>query len=101
MVSAKSSRSGRVGPKLAAFGVPGTLVDPKLELSSGTTKLTENDNGVATLAPIFDAVGAFQLDVGSRDAALLATLAPGSYTVQVSGVANGTGEALVEIYEVP
>ena len=90
-----------VGPKLAAFGVPGTLVDPKLELYSGTTKLTENDNWVATLAPIFDAVGAFQLDVGSRDAALLATLAPGSYTVQVSGVANGTGEALVEVYEVP
>ncbi len=91
-----------VGPKLAAFGVPGTLVDPKLELYSGAgVKLTENDNWVATLAPIFDAVGAFQLDVGSRDAALIATLAPGSYTVQVSGVANGTGEALVEIYEVP
>ncbi|MEO6246293.1 MAG: immunoglobulin domain-containing protein [Opitutaceae bacterium] len=91
-----------VGPKLAAFGVPGTLVDPKLELYSGAgVKIAENDNWLASLAPSFDAVGAFQLDVGSRDAALLATLAPGSYTVQVSGVANGTGEALVEVYEVP
>ena len=47
------------------------------------------------------AVGAFALDAGSKDAALLTTLAPGSYTVQVKGADGGTGEALVEIYEVP
>ncbi len=90
-----------VGPKLAAFGVTGFLVDPKLELYSGSTKLTENDSWTASLATTFTAVGAFQLDAGSRDAALLTTLAPGAYTVQVSGVNNGTGEALIEIYEVP
>ncbi|MBL9202361.1 MAG: hypothetical protein JNL39_17760, partial [Opitutaceae bacterium] len=55
----------------------------------------------ASLAPTFTAVGAFQLTAGSRDAALVTSLAPGSYTVQVRGVANGTGEAIVEIYEVP
>ena len=32
---------------------------------------------------------------------LMATLAPGSYTAQVSGVNNTSGVALVEIYEVP
>ena len=31
----------------------------------------------------------------------IAGVPPGSYTVQVSGVGGGTGEALVEIYEVP
>ena len=36
-----------------------------------------------------------------RDAALLATLSPGSYTCVVSGVNNTTGTALVEVYEVP
>ena len=35
------------------------------------------------------------------DAMLLMTLAPGSYTVQVSGVGGAAGETLVEIYEVP
>ena len=35
-----------------------------------------------------------------RRAALLATLQPGNYTVQVSGV-GGSGTALVEVYEVP
>ena len=43
-------------------------------------------------------VGAFALDGGSQDAAVLATLDPGTYTVKVSGVGDTTGVALVEIY---
>ncbi|MDP3070544.1 MAG: lamin tail domain-containing protein [Opitutaceae bacterium] len=91
-----------VGPKLAAFGVPGTLADPKLELYSSTgAKIAENDNWAPTLAGAFSMVGAFPLDAGSRDAALITTLTPGSYTVQVKGADGGTGEALIEVYELP
>ncbi len=90
-----------VGPKLGAFGVTGFLANPKLEVYSGAgVKLTENDDWGAALATTFNAVGAFPLDIGSRDAALLTSLEPGTYTVQVSGVGGGTGEALIEIYEV-
>ena len=50
----------------------------------------------------FTSVGAFQLSAdNSRDAAVIATLAPGNYTAQVSGVGNTTGVALVELYELP
>jgi hypothetical protein len=42
--------------------------------------------------------GAFALDPGSRDDAVLATLPSGAYTIQVS--AGSTGTALLEIYEV-
>jgi hypothetical protein len=91
-----------VGPTLqSTFGLSGTLTDPKLEIYRGETKLTENDNWTASLADTARAVGAFALVNGSRDAALLVTLPPGSYTAQVSGIASGTGEALVEVYEVP
>jgi M6 family metalloprotease-like protein len=93
-----------VGPALAGLGVGGALADPKLELFSSTTaKLQENDNwsGSSVLAGTFRTVGAFPLLEDSKDAALLATLEPGSYTVQVSGVGGTTGVALVEIYEVP
>jgi hypothetical protein len=39
---------------------------------------------------------------GSRDAALRITLPAGAnYTVAVAGADGGTGEALLEIYEVP
>ncbi len=90
-----------VGPRLQAFGVTGFLVDPKLEIyDSAGAKVTENDNWAGSLAATFSAVGAFELAAGSRDAALLTSLPPGSYTAQVSGVGGGTGEALVEIYEV-
>jgi sugar lactone lactonase YvrE len=92
-----------IGPTLAAFGVPGALVDPKLELFRGATRIGENDDwgGETALANTFADVGAFPLSRTSRDAAILVTLPPGGYTAQVSGVNNTTGVALVEVYEVP
>jgi hypothetical protein len=90
-----------VGPRLGGFGVSGFLADPKLEIYRGDAKVAENDNWSGSLAGSFTSVGAFPLDPGSRDAALLADLSPGSYTVQVRGADGGTGEALVELYEVP
>ena len=94
-----------IGPTLAVFGVGGTVTDPQLALfNSSSTKIGENDNwgGTAALTAAFTSVGAFQLSSPtSRDAALLVTLAPGNYTVQVTGVGGTTGVALVEVYEVP
>jgi hypothetical protein len=46
-------------------------------------------------------VGAFPLAPGGRDAALLLTLPPGTYSAQVGGPAGATGVALVEVYEMP
>jgi hypothetical protein len=89
-----------VGPTLGVFGVPGVLADPKLEVFAGQARVTENDTWSPSLASTFSAVGAFLLTPGSKDAALVLSLAPGGYTVQVSGADGGTGEALVEIYEV-
>lgn len=92
-----------VGPTLAAFGVPGALNNPKLELFSGSSLINENDDwgGAASTSSAFFSVGAFALPTNSRDAVLLVTLAPGSYTAQVSGVGGTAGVALVEVYEVP
>lgn len=92
-----------IGPRLADLGVGGVLSDPRFDVfRAGTAAaVASNDNWDAGLAPTFSAVGAFGLIAGSRDAALVTSLTPGSYTVQVSGVNGTTGEALVEIYEVP
>lgn len=91
-----------VGPGLAALGVPGTLADPKLEIFDGNgAKVVENDSWNASLAAVFSSVGAFALPAGSRDAALVVSLAPGSYTAQVSGVGGLTGDAIIEVYELP
>jgi hypothetical protein len=93
-----------IGPTLGtAFGAGGAVSDPHLTLYSGQTAVASNDNwgGGATLASAFSSVGAFALPAGSRDAAVAASLNPGNYTVQVSGVSSATGLILVEIYELP
>jgi hypothetical protein len=95
-----------VGPSLTQFGVTGVLADPALSLYRDSTLVQSNDNwgsGNPTgLSTAFAQVGAFALtSTGSRDAALLVNLSPGSYTAQVSGVGGTTGVALVEVYEAP
>ena len=70
------------------------------QANHGAVQAKAGRTRVETFAPAFNAVGAFPLQAGSRDAALLTSLAIGSYTVQVSGADGGTGEALIEIYEV-
>ena len=59
-------------------------------------------NAVA-IATAAQQVGAFALPAGSRDAALLLSLPPGSYTAQVEArsAGDGVGQALVEVYDVP
>lgn len=100
-----------VGPTLglAPFNIGTAMSDPKLQLYSGSDVIASNDNwgtpvGAAAtavqLSTAFTAVGAFALPAGSRDAALLVTLAPGAYTAQVSAVQAG-GVAIVEVYDVP
>ncbi|MEY2878721.1 MAG: hypothetical protein RLZZ15_1101, partial [Verrucomicrobiota bacterium] len=60
-----------------------------------------NWGGTAALTAAFTSVGAFALPAASLDAALVATLQPGNYTVEVKGAGTTTGVALVEIYDVP
>ena len=96
-----------VGPGLANFGVAGALADPTLEVFNAAGELIlANDNwassvNLAEMRAATTAAGAFALGDASKDAALLVLLDPGSYTVQVSGVAGTTGISLVEVYEVP
>ena len=93
-----------VGPSLSPFGVTGVLANPQLRLFSGRgTELSTNDDWVSAAGwgAAFSAVGAFTLGTGTRDAALLVRLSPGSYTAQASGVSNTTGVALIEVYDVP
>jgi hypothetical protein len=92
-----------VGPGLTQFKVGSLLANPRLDVYAvGQSSLfATNDDwgGDPTLASAFTAAGAFQLDPNSRDAAIVLTLAPGGYTVVVSGSDGTTGNALVEVYD--
>jgi septal ring-binding cell division protein DamX len=94
------------GPALTAFGVGGALAQPSLSVfnSAGTVVASNTGWGTnanpAQISSAATSVGAFALASGSADCAVLASLSPGAYTVQVSGVGNSTGVALAEVYEV-
>jgi Immunoglobulin domain len=102
--TAKTMLIRAIGPGLTALGVPGVMANPKLELFSGSAVIARNDNweGLPQLTTVGNSVGAFAItNASSNDAILLITLAPGSYTAQLSGVNGSTGLALLEVYEVP
>ena len=66
----------------------------------------ENDNwsvgnDVALVSEAAVRTGALALAAGSKDAAILISLPPGSYSAEVTGAGLSSGVALVEVYEVP
>ena len=95
-----------IGPGLSQFGVGGVLAQPTIALINATSSVVASNTGWSTgsqasqIATVASQVGAFALAQGSADSALLATVAPGAYTVQLSGVGSSTGIGLVEVYEV-
>ena len=85
-----------VGPKLADFGVADFYADPRLELYDGAgVKGLTNDSWDSTLATTFQSVGAFALNAGSKDAALV-TSVNGASTAQLKGADSGV--TLLEVY---
>jgi hypothetical protein len=95
------------GPALTAFGVPGVLPDPQLQLyqsnPDGTSTLKDTNTGWegdSLIASAAAAVGAFPwTNSSSHDAALLETLPQGPFTAQIAGESGDTGVALAEVYD--
>jgi uncharacterized repeat protein (TIGR01451 family) len=109
------------GPSLggAPFLIPGTLANPFLQVYSGQTLIAQNDNwqdapncitgytcgGSAQI--IATGLDPCQPNPGqstappncAQESAVLITLAPGTYTVILSGVGSGTGVGLVEVFD--
>ncbi len=94
------------GPALAGLGVlSGTMKDPQIVLyhlppGAPAEKIGSNDDWDSSLAPVFVRASAYPYVVGSKDAAMLVTLPPGNYTIEVSDTSNMVGEALVEVYTI-
>jgi hypothetical protein len=88
------------GPALRSFGLSDVLPDPQLTLRSadGTTIASNNDWDQAD-ATAAQGVGAFPFPAGSKDSAVVQTLTPGVYTVEIADTSNTNGTALVEAYD--
>jgi hypothetical protein len=98
-----------VGPGLGQFGLSGALTQPILSVYDARGALIGVNTGwsaggsaeAITINNASAGAGAFLLQPGSGDCAVLLLLPPGAYTAQVSGTNGSTGVALVEVYQVP
>ncbi len=89
-----------IGPSLFLGSPPTNLPDPRLELRDSNGQLIiENDNWMddPNQAAIIQAAGLAPSN--NLESAVAATLMPGPYTALLSGVNNGTGVGLVEVYD--
>jgi len=112
-----------VGPGLSGV-LTGTLSAPQLTLFDGgnlsgesapeiiATNIGWGNSSTLGTSPVqagiqpatttvMNSVGASTITAGSADCAMIATLPPGDYSAEVSGVGGTTGIALVEIYAIP
>lgn len=95
-----------VGPSLTNFGVLKALANPEVELHGSNSTIARNDDWQTTQiggVVISDQVAEIQnsglAPSDSLESALIGTLAPGSYTAIVQGVAGCTGVGVVEVYD--
>jgi hypothetical protein len=95
----KSVMLRAVGPGLASYTDATVFRDPQVTLLDGAKAIASNEDwgGAETLKSTFSRLGAFPLPDGSKDAVVLANLAPKAYTANVTGA--GTGLAMAEIYD--
>jgi hypothetical protein len=88
-----------LGPSLTSLGVNPVLADPQIKLFQNQTLLRQNDDwGNATNSS--EMVATTIPPTNAKEAAILIRLEPGNYTTVVDGADNGTGIALVEVYEI-
>src|SRR5213082_1700578 len=87
-----------LGPTLSNFGVNGPLADPTVTIvNSSHVVVASNDNWRNTQEAEIAASGF--APPNDLESAIIATLAPGSYTAVVSGKNGGTGVGLVDVYQ--
>ncbi|MCC5022032.1 MAG: hypothetical protein J6386_04140 [Candidatus Synoicihabitans palmerolidicus] len=91
-----------IGPSLAQFNVTGLLSNVEVRLfssASTTTPIAVSRVITGQAIALGNELGAFALGENAQDAAIVAVLAPGSYTAEVTGVDGVTGVAIIEVYE--
>jgi hypothetical protein len=96
-----------VGPSLRRFGQKrGFLSQPQIELTDASNRIIgvnsdwRKSGDPAFISAMVQAGGGVAFDdTAGKDAAIVATLTPGDYSVRLSGVREKTGIGAIEIYQ--
>jgi len=96
-----------IGPSLLPFGITDALANPTLEIHDSTSAIVaRNDDwkatqvgGLITGDQFAEINGSGIAPSNDLESAIIADLAPGSYTAVVRGVGNTTGTGVVDAYD--
>lgn len=86
------------GPSLAAFGVSGSLANPRLALHDSAGRQIASNDDVGAIAAGSELSRIQGAPTNGVESALVVVLPPGNYTAIVS-TASGSGVALLETYD--
>lgn len=90
-----------VGPSLASVGVARPLAAPVLRVYRADGTEFPQSSLRPSLSNYAHIVGAFPLTAGAGDVSVVALFPSGVYSVHVFSADGGTGDVLLEIYELP
>jgi hypothetical protein len=90
-----------IGPSLTAFGVPGALTDPTLELRDAQGALIDSNDDWMNSPQKTQIQNSGLQPTNDKESAVVQTLAAGQYTAVVHGANSGTGVGSVEVYQLP
>lgn len=96
-----------IGPSLAPFGISDALANPTLDIfDASNVKVATNNNwkvteqgGLITGDQFAEINGSGLAPSNDLESAIIANLAPGSYTAVVRGLGNTTGTGVVDAYD--
>jgi Passenger-associated-transport-repeat len=89
-----------IGPSLTALGVANALANPTLELrNTNGALLVGNNDWQDNPAQAAELTAAGLAPTNNLESGIAATLPPGLYTALLAGQNNGTGNGLVEVYD--
>jgi hypothetical protein len=89
-----------IGPSLAGSGVPDVLANPTLELRDNNgALLMGNNDWQDNPAHAAELTAAGLAPTNQLESGIVLIVPPGAYTVLLKGLNNGTGNGLVEVYD--
>jgi hypothetical protein len=95
-----------IGPSLVPFGIPDALVNPTLEIHDASNLIAMNNDWKVTQTGgliVGDQFGEITASgfapSNDQESAIIADLAPGSYTAVVQGAGGTTGTGVVDAYD--
>jgi phospholipase/lecithinase/hemolysin len=88
-----------IGPSLVANGVPAPLSNPTLTLFDSAGNVDKANDDWKNSPDPAEIMSSGLAPTDDRESAIIATVAPGVHTAQLAGKDGGTGNGVIEVYD--